>query len=139
MPDILPITVFMRWLHIASVATLIGSVLYARLVETPALAALAQDVREAVADRAALRYRPIITAAIVCLIISGIYRIFVSRGHSVYYETLFGIKMLLAAHIFAAAVLIARPHNPRRVRQMTGMLISGLGVILISAWLSRIY
>jgi len=137
MPDIL--TIFMRWLHISSVATLVGSILYARLVETPALAKLAPDVRESVADSAASAYRPYVTAAIICLIVSGIYRIFIARGHSMFYEMLFGVKMLLALHVFAAVVLIARPHNPRRVRQMTGVLISGLAIILISAWLSRIY
>ena len=137
MPEIL--TVFMRWLHISSVVALIGSIFYARLVETPALAKLAPEVREAVADRAAEGYRPIVITAIVCLIVSGIYRIFIARGHSAFYEMLFGIKMLLVLHVFAAAVLVARPHNPRRVRQMTGIVISGLAIIMISAWLSRIY
>jgi uncharacterized membrane protein len=137
MPDVL--TIFMRWMHISSVAILIGGILYARLVETPAVAALPPDLRESFADRAAATYRSIVTMAIVCLIVSGIYRIFIARGHSTFYEMLFGVKMLLVLHVFAVAVLIARPHNPRRVRMMTGMAISGLAIIMISAWLSRIY
>ena len=137
MPDIL--TVLMRWVHISSVATLVGSILYARFVETPSLAKLPPDSREAVADAAAVRYRPIVTTAIIGLIISGIYRLLISRGHTPTYHMLFGVKMLLVLHVFSIAVLIARPHNPRRVRQMTGMLISGLAIIAISAWLSRIY
>jgi hypothetical protein len=47
--------------------------------------------------------------------------------------------MALALHVFAAALLIVRSGNPRRRRMLTGMAISGLAIVLISAWLGRIY
>lgn len=137
MADIL--NVIMRWVHISSMATLIGGMLYARLAMAPAAGALAEDARDALGDGAAARYRPLVLAAIIGLIVSGVYRYVTTPGHRTVYEILFGIKMLLVAHVFGVAVVIVKPHNARRTRQMTGIVISGLLIIAISAWLSRTY
>jgi hypothetical protein len=47
--------------------------------------------------------------------------------------------MLLVLHVFAVAVLVVKPNNPRRTRMMTGVLISGLCIVFLSAWLARIF
>jgi hypothetical protein len=73
------------------------------------------------------------------LIVSGVYKLLSTPGHRPFYQMLFGIKMLLVMHVFAAAILIANPKHPRRTRLMTGVVISGLTIIGISAWLSRTY
>jgi len=52
---------------------------------------------------------------------------------------LLAIKLLLAAHAFALALLIVRPGNPRRARMMTGVATSGLVIIAIAAYLRHIY
>jgi hypothetical protein len=52
---------------------------------------------------------------------------------------LLGIKLLLVMHVFAVAILISRPHNPRRARMMAGAAISGLAIIAISAYLRHIF
>ena len=137
MPEIL--TVIMRWIHISSMATLIGGMLYGRLVAAPSIAELSPDAREALAGQAANRYRPLVWAAMIGLVLSGVYRLLSTPGHRPFYQMLFGIKMLLVLHVFAVAILIVKPVNPRRTRMMTGVMISGLTIILISAWLSRIY
>ena len=55
------------------------------------------------------------------------------------------IKMLLVAHIFATAILLARmdiktaEDERKRRRRLAGMAASGLVVILISAFLRRIF
>jgi hypothetical protein len=49
----------------------------------------------------------------------------------------FGVKMLLALHVFSVAILVTAPKNPRRARQLLGAAISGLAIILISAYLNR--
>jgi hypothetical protein len=85
--------------------------------------------------KAAAAYRPIVLAAVSGLIVSGIYTLLINRGHSVSYHILFGVKFLLALHVFAVAFLITQPVNPRRGRMMTGTLISGLIIIAISAYL----
>lgn len=133
------LTVLMRWLHISSMATLVGGILYGRLIVAPALDGLPKGEQEALGDRAAARYRPFVVAAMIGLILSGTYKYLITPGHRWLYQTLFGIKLLLVAHVFAVAILITKPHNPRRTRMMTGVVISGLIIILISAWLRTIY
>lgn len=133
------LTVIMRWLHISSMATLVGGMLYGRLVAAPAAAALAAGEQEGLGDRAAAHYRPLVVSAMIGLILSGIYKLVTSPGHGVRYEMLFGVKMLLVLHVFAVALLIVKPHNARRTRMMTGVVISGLTIILISAWLKTTY
>ena len=137
MPDVF--LLIARWMHISSMAALIGGILYGRLVMTPAMGALAPDAREALADRAAAAYRPIVLTAMSGLILSGFINIMVTPGHRPIYHVLLGIKLLLVMHVFAVALLIVRPKNPRRARMMTGTIVSGLLIILISAWLRRIF
>jgi len=137
MPDVL--TVIVRWLHISSMATLIGGLLYGRLVMVPALDSVAPEAREALADKAAATYRPWVFGAITGLLLSGVYNLLTTPGHSTRYHILLGIKLLLALHVFAVAILIVQPKNPRRTRLMTGTVISGLVILFISAWLRRIF
>jgi hypothetical protein len=120
-------------------AVLVGGIIFARLAMTRSLGCVAPESREALADKAATAYRPFVIASIFGLIVSGIYKFLLTTGHTVLYHSLFGIKMLLALHVFAVAILIAQPKNPRRVRMMTGVMISGMAIILISAWLGRIF
>lgn len=130
--------VLMRWLHFTSFLTLIGGIIYSRLVMTPALGTLAPDTGQAVAGKAAVAFRPLVFAAIAGLIISGIYNLLTNARHSVTYHMLLGIKLLLVLHVFAVAILITRPTNPRRARMMTGTIVSGLIIIAISEYLRRI-
>jgi uncharacterized membrane protein len=131
--------VIMRWLHYSSLTTLIGGILYGRLVMLPASAVLAPDEREALADRAAVAFRPYVLAAICGLVVSGVYNILTHPGHRPIYQMLLGIKLLLALHVFTVALLIARPGHPRRTRMMTGVAISGLAIIAIAAYLQHIF
>jgi putative copper export protein len=125
----------MRWLHLSSMAILVGGILYWRLVLAPASQVLSPDMRNALADKAASIFSPIVFAAIGGLLISGIFKYLTNPGHQPIYHMIFGIKMLLALHVFAVAILIARPGNPRRTRMLTGTAISGLAIVLVSAWL----
>jgi putative copper export protein len=136
-PDIL--SVIMRWLHLSSMATLLGGMLYWRLVLAPASEALSQETRSALEDKAASIFSPIVFASIAGLLISGVFKYLTSPGHQPVYHMLFGIKMLLVLHVFAVAILIARPGNPRRTRMLTGTVISGLAIVLLSAWLRHIF
>ena len=137
MPEVL--NVIMRWIHISSMATLIGGILYGRLVLIPASNALAPDARDALGEKAAALFRPIVFTVVSGLVVSGIYNILSNPGHTPRYHMLLGVKLLLVLHVFAAAFLVVRPHNPRRASLLTGILISGLTIIVISAWLRRIF
>lgn len=139
------LSVLMRWVHITSVVVLIGGVIYARAIAAPALRALDLDERLGVWEHLTLRYRPMIYAAIAGLVVSGLYNFLIHPGHTWFYHLLLTVKLLLAAHVFAAAMLLARTPdgNPgdeaRRSRRMTGIVISGLVIILIAAFLRRIF
>jgi putative copper export protein len=133
------LSLLMRWVHISSMAMLIGGILYARLVLTRAGDVLAPEARESLADRAAALFRPMVWTAIAGLVLSGLYNYLTAPGHTPRYHMALGIKLLLAAHVFTTAVLLSRPRNPRRARMLTGAAISGLVIILISAYLRRIF
>jgi Na+-transporting NADH:ubiquinone oxidoreductase subunit NqrD len=90
-------------------------------------------------ERTAAAFRPLVMLSIAFLAISGIYNLLGNPGHTLRYHIVLGVKLLLVAHIFAVAVLITRPHHPRRVRLMAGGAISSLIVIGIAAYLHRIF
>lgn len=128
--------VLARWLHIASAALLVGGLAYARAVAVPALETLPDDERAEAWRRLAWRFRPLVLAMIAGLLVSGVSNLLIHRGHTQFYHMLFGIKMLLAAHVFAVSFLAVREPKPSR---MTSAVISGLLVILLAAYLRRIY
>ncbi|MCX6627760.1 MAG: hypothetical protein NTW28_09040 [Candidatus Solibacter sp.] len=132
------LTAIMRWVHISSVVTLIGGIVYARFVMIPAGRSLLPDARTALDEGAAAHFRPMVYAAMAGLVLSGIYNYLLKPGHSVLYSALFGVKMLLALHVFSVGILVAAPKNPRRARQLFGAAISGLTILLISAYLKGI-
>ena len=132
MPD--EIAIPLRWLHIASMTTLLGGIVFWRLVLARAGV---DDTRGAFTERIAAAFRPLVLASIAGLVFSGVLNYLAMPGHSKLYHMLFGIKLLLALHVFAVSILIVQPNNPRRTRMATGTMISGLVILLISAWLRR--
>src|ERR1700716_811627 len=87
MGDVL--TTLMRWLHLSSVATLIGGLIYARFVIAPSESFLPGDAHLTLDDRAAAHFRPIVFTAIACLVISGLFNYATHPGHSTIYHALF--------------------------------------------------
>jgi len=120
----------MRWLHLASVATLVGGLFFGSLAASTVGVAL---------ETAVARFRPWLLTAMAALILSGAYNLITTPGHTTSYRIVLAVKLLLVAHVFAAGMLAVRPNNPRRARQMTGAFISGFLIILISAYLRRIF
>jgi putative copper export protein len=131
--------VLMRWLHLTSMATLVGGMLFGRFVMISSEDMLAPDARDTFGARAAKAYRPLVLAAITGLIVSGTYNLLTNPGHTVTYHILLGVKLLLVLHVFAVAFLVTQPKNPRRARMMAGTVVSGLIIIAISAYLRRIF
>ena len=129
----------MRWLHISSVAILVGGFIFGRLVMDASAGTIPMDSREPCAQRAAALFRPLAIGAMTALLVSGIYNVLYNPGHTVKYHILLTVKLLLVAHIFSTAILVTKPTHPRRRRLMTGAAISGLLVIAISAYLRRNY
>ena len=136
----------MQWLHLAAAVTGVGGFIYARLVVAPSLAQLPQETRSKFLSELVARVRPISFAVIVILVGTGLYNYLSRLGtRPASYHMILGVKMLLALHVFTVAILLAVPPgvNPgrdaRRPRLMLGAAISGLIILLLSAYLRRNY
>ena len=132
------LAVLMRWMHIASAACLSGGMMYA-WIAAGAASTLAPEARAELGERTAAAFRPLVTLAMVLLLISGIFNLLSNPGHTLKYHILLGAKLLLVAHIFAVAVLASQPNHPRRARLMAGGAISSLVAIGIAAYLRHIF
>ena len=137
MGDVL--AVIMRWLHISSVATLVGGAIYGRLVAAAAAAKLEAESGAALSEDAAAHAKPLFYGAVAALVVSGIYNIIATPGHSLRHNVLLGIKLLLVLHVFAVLLLSVQQGAKRRARMMAGAAISGLAIIAISAYLRRVF
>ena len=137
--------ILMRWAHIASAAVLIGGLVYARLVVAPMLQESSPEERGEALDGLGNRFRPLVYAAIGGLLVSGLYNFLTHPGHTPSYHAWFGVKVLLALHVFAASVLAVRSsrapneEEARRLRRMTGAILTGMLAILIGAYLRLIF
>jgi uncharacterized membrane protein len=136
--------VFMRFLHISSVVALIGGFIYARIAVWPALASFGAAESPALMEAMAARFRGMLYILLSTTLVSGLYNYLTKSAYPPHYHMLIGIKFLFVLHIFAVAVLYSLPHaDPaKRKRWLSGMAISGLIIIAISAdlrWLSLNY
>lgn len=132
--------VFMRWIHIVSVVTLIGGFIYARFVLAPAVAALPEDKRELTGSNAVNAFRPLLFVVIATVLGSGIYNYATKASFPPGYNIWMGVKLLFVLHIFASAILYSvRPSNEaKRKRTEMSIVISGLIVIAIAAYLRHL-
>jgi uncharacterized membrane protein len=131
------LAVLMRWLHIISVIILLGGMVYARFVLAPVLTALPEAEKGSIVVRSAEGFRTIILLAIFAILLSGLYNLITKPNIPSGYHMWFGIKMLFVLHIFAVSFLLARSSvsEEKRNRLMTGVIVSGVLVTFLSAWL----
>jgi hypothetical protein len=116
--------IFVRWLHISSVVTLIGGFIFARLAVWPELS-----------ESMVARFRAILYLVLATTLASGLYNYLTKPFYPPHYHMVIGIKFLFVLHIFAVAILYTMPNAAlaKRRRWLTGMAISGLIVVAISA------
>ena len=133
------LTIFMRFLHIISAITLVGGALTWRYAAIPAMAPLADETRSKLGDAIAAAWRPFVLSAIAGILISGVFNFLRKTGLTPAYHAVFGIKMLLALHVFAVLFIATGARNPKRARQLTGVAVSGVVIVILSAvlrWLT---
>ncbi len=113
--------VLFRWVHIAGVVILLGGTFYARFC----------------ARSYAPRFRVWSRLAVAAILISGIYNLMTKASFPPGYQLAFGVKMLLALHIFVVSLMAGSAgfDEAKKLRLMTGVAVSGLAVLLIAAWL----
>jgi uncharacterized membrane protein len=131
------LAVSMRWIHITSVVTLIGGFIFARFALAPALATLNEPQRGTLGKKVVDNFRPVLYTVLVTLIGSGLYNYLSKASYPPHYHMWIGIKFLFALHIFAVAVLytVGEADEVKRNRWLSGMVVSGLIIIAISAYL----
>jgi uncharacterized membrane protein len=127
------VALFFRALHVLSAITLVGGAMAWRFAAIPSENTLAADTRAKLGNATAGAWRPWVLTAIAGLIVSGIYNFLHKTGMTSAYHAIFGIKILLALHVFAAVILAARPDNQRRSRQLAGVVVSGIIIVILSA------
>ena len=136
-----------RWLHLAAAAIAVGGLVYARFVLTPALQALGEEERAGVLGKLASHLKPLAATVIIVLVASGSYNLLrvLEGGVDAGYHMAFGIKFLLATHVFAMLYLVALPpsgdatQDAKRPRLMLGAAISGLVIFALGAYLRTLH
>ncbi|MCC6341587.1 MAG: hypothetical protein IT166_05280 [Bryobacterales bacterium] len=122
-------------------AFLVGGTLYARYALAPAMEGMRTDEKTKLADRVADRMRTLVIAVVAALVASGLFNLYrramLPGGLPAGYHLWFGIKMLLALHVIAVSLLFGKVgvEPAKRTRQLTGVAISGLLILAISAHL----
>jgi hypothetical protein len=131
------LAVCMRWIHIASIVTLIGGFIFARFALSPALATVPEPTRGEVGDRVVANFRSLLYTLLVTILGSGLYNYLTKASYPPLYHMWIGIKFLFVMHIFAVTILYTIPGagEPKRKRWLTGMVVSGLIIIAISGYL----
>jgi uncharacterized membrane protein len=129
--------VCVRWVHIASVITLIGGFIYARFVLAPALASVGPSDGDAVGSAAVRSFRPLLFTVLITALASGMYNYATKASYPPGYHMWMGIKLLLVLHIAASAVLYSVRDSAQAKRNRTALsiAISGLAVIAIAAYI----
>ena len=124
------------WFHICPIRCLSVAAVVARRC--------ARDAERAVHQR----LKPLALTAILALFLTGSYNLYriLDRGIvDASYHMVFGIKFLLAFHVFAMLFILSTPpsgdpaRDARRPRLMLGAVISGLVVFALSAYLRTLH
>ncbi len=132
--------ILMRWIHIASIASLLGSFVYARFILFPSLAVLPDASRADLEKKVRSRFRPLAYLLILTILGSGLYNYLTKPPVPAIYSMIIGMKFLLVLHIFAVTLLYTAraADEAKQKRWLGGMVISGLVIIALSAGLRYI-
>ena len=99
----------------------------------PATAPLGDDMRTRIGNAIAAAWRPVFFTAVGGILLSGIYNYMNKTGMPPAWHAVIGVKFLLVLHVFAVGFLVTGPNNAKRSRQLTGIVISGVVIVALSA------
>ena len=133
MEEMNELNIVIRFLHIISAVALLGGAIAWRFAVVPAMAPLASDMQKKVGNAIAAAWRPVYFAAAAGLLLSGIFN-YMNKGNvPPAWHAVIGVKFLLALHVLAVGFLITMPDNEKRSRQLTGIIISGVVIVILAA------
>ena len=127
------ISVIFRFLHIFSAVVLVGGAFAWLFAFIPGLTAISSETRAKVENTAAVAWRPVILSSIFGLLVSGTWNYLHKTNLPPAWHAVFGVKFLLALHVFAVTLIATKPGNANRARQLTGVAISGTIIVILSA------
>lgn len=119
-----------RWLHILSAITAVGGTIFMRMALMPSVAVLSDEQHQALREQVRSRWVKWVMAAILFLIVSGIYNFAaklrtIDEGYIGLYHGLFAFKVMLALVIFfLASALTGRSPKFAPIRQNAKLWLS---------------
>ncbi|MDA1315704.1 MAG: hypothetical protein O2968_20460 [Acidobacteria bacterium] len=136
-----------RWTHIAAAAVVVGGFVYARFVLFPAMSTLNEEAQAKLRGAIVANLRPWALTSIVLLVLSGSYNFYrvVQSGVDTAYHMAFGLKFLLALHVFGMLFVLSTrlsgdpKRDAKRPRLIMGALISGLIILALGAYLRTLH
>jgi uncharacterized membrane protein len=141
------IALLSRWAHVFAAAVVVGGFAYARFVFYPAMSTLSDEAQAKLREAIAANLRPWALTSIVLLVLSGSYNFYrvVSSGVDTAYHMAFGLKFLLALHVFGMLFVLSTPpsgdpeRDAKRPRLIMGAFISGLVILALAAYLRTLH
>ena len=101
------VDLLMRWLHIFSVITAVGSTVFLRFVLIPSMAEIGNESRAELMKSLSGRLRKLIHGAIGGILLSGLYNTHVLWKTSIApYGIVYAIKVTLALVVFMIAIFL---------------------------------
>jgi len=144
----------MRWLHVASAAAVIGSLLIVRFAVVPTLAAMAngQELYAALEPK----FKRLLHSGLGLAILTGLYNygvvtvaaikrlkgLHTDIGLLSSYHAVMGVKMLLSFALFGLAIGLLKPADTlpeNRKSPISVTLVVGLLVLALGAYLRRVW
>ncbi|MGV3723029.1 MAG: hypothetical protein ACO1SX_19185 [Actinomycetota bacterium] len=144
----------MRWLHVASAAAVIGSLLLVRFAVIPALGTMSNG-RELYAVLEP-KFKKLLHSGLGLAVLTGFYNYGVvtvaaikrlkethtDLGLLSSYHAVMGVKMLLSFALFGLAVALMKPSDKlpeNRKSSLSVTLVLGLLILAIGAYLRRVW
>lgn len=119
-----------RWFHVLSAMLIVGGAYFGGFAS-----------QGNISDEAAHRFRRLSFLLLLIFLATGIYNFFQKTGPlTTTYHALFGLKVLLALHVWIATMRATKPDTPPadRMRRFKSAVVSGLIVALLGAVLRAI-
>ncbi len=140
------LNLLMRWLHLSSVAVLIGSAAFLVLVLRPALAAQSTESRRDFFLSLKIRLKMLVHGGIAGTLISGLYNIHLGwRANLAPNLEVFLAKLVLALAVLALVIAALAGRSPGsdplspRSHLLTWGLIVALVVVVVSVYLGSLH
>ena len=140
------LNLLMRWLHLSSVAVLIGSTAFLVLVLRPALADRSRESRRDFFLSLKIRLKMLVHGGIAGTLISGLYNIHLGwRANLAPNLEVFLAKLVLALAVLALVIAALAGRSPGsdplspRSRLLTWGLIVALAVVVVSVYLGSLH